>query len=51
MLGAFLKVKPIVPIEALEKEVRGKFLKKIGEEKTEANIKGIRRAFEEAKIG
>ena len=51
MLGALLKVSPIVPIETLEKEVRGKFLKKIGEEKTEANIKAIRRAFEEAKIG
>ncbi len=51
MLGALLKVKSVVPIEVLEKEVRKKFLKKIGEEKTEANIKAIRRAFKEAKIG
>lgn len=49
MLGALLKIKPIVPIEALEKEVRKKFLKKIGEEKTEANIKAIKRAFKETK--
>lgn len=51
MLGALLKVKPIVPMEALEKEVQNKFLKKIGREKTEANIKAIKRAFDEAKIG
>ncbi len=51
MLGALLRVNPIVPLEALEKEVRKKFLKKIGEEKTEANIKAIKRAFEEVKIG
>ncbi len=51
MLGALLKVSPIVPTEAVEEEVRKKFLKKIGEEKTNANIKGIRRAFEETKIG
>ncbi|MGB2706327.1 MAG: 2-oxoacid:acceptor oxidoreductase family protein [Candidatus Omnitrophota bacterium] len=51
MLGALLKVSPIVPVEGLEKEVRHKFLKKIGEQKTEANIKAIKRALEEAKIG
>ena len=51
MLGALLKASPIVPIEALEKNVRKKFLKKIGEKKTEANIKAINRAFREAKIG
>jgi pyruvate ferredoxin oxidoreductase gamma subunit len=51
MLGALLKVKPIVAVEALEKEVKNKFLKKIGEEKTEANIKAIKRAFKEVKTG
>lgn len=51
MLGALLKVNPIVSIEALEKEVQKKFLKKIGEEKTNANIKAIRRAFKETKTG
>jgi len=51
MLGALLKTSPVVPMETLEKEVRKKFLKKIGEEKTEANIKAIHRAFEEVKVG
>ncbi|MFC1576416.1 2-oxoacid:acceptor oxidoreductase family protein [Candidatus Omnitrophota bacterium] len=51
MMGALLKVRPVVPTEAVEKQVRGKFLKKIGEEKTEANVKAIRRAFEEVKVG
>jgi len=51
MLGALLKVKAIVPVEALEKEVKNKFLKKIGEEKTNANIEAIKRAYKEVKIG
>jgi len=51
MLGALLKAKPIVSVDILENKVRHKFLKKIGEEKTEANIKAIKRAFDEAKIG
>ena len=51
MLGALLKTSPIVPMEVLETSVRKKFLKKIGEEKTNANIKAIKRAFEETKIG
>ena len=51
MLGALLKVRGIVPIESIEEEVRKKFLKKIGQEKTDANIKAVRRAYEEAKIG
>jgi len=51
MIGALLKVKPIVPTESVEKEIREKFLKKIGEKKTEANITALRRAFEETKIG
>ena len=51
MLGALLKVKLIVPMEKLEEKVQKKFLKKIGPEKTEANIKAIKRAFEEVKIG
>jgi len=51
MLGAFEKVNPLVSIEALEEKVKGKFLKKIGQEKTDANIAGIKRAYEETKIG
>jgi pyruvate ferredoxin oxidoreductase gamma subunit len=51
MLGALLKVRPIVPVASLENEVRKKFLKKIGEEKTKANVDAIKRAFEETKTG
>jgi pyruvate ferredoxin oxidoreductase gamma subunit len=51
MIGALLKVNPVVPVETLEEKVRHKFLKKIGEEKTNANIKAIRRAYEEVKVG
>jgi len=50
MMGALLKAKGVVSIEALEGRVRNKFLKKIGEEKTEANIKAIRRAYEQTKV-
>ena len=51
MLGALLKVVSIVPVEKIEEQVKGKFLKKIGPEKTEANIKAIRRAYEEVTAG
>ncbi|MFH1868704.1 MAG: 2-oxoacid:acceptor oxidoreductase family protein [Candidatus Omnitrophota bacterium] len=51
MLGALIKVTPLVTLEALIGKIRDKFLKKIGEEKTNANIEGIKRAYEEAKVG
>lgn len=51
MMGALLKVNPVVPIEILENMVRHKFIKKIGQEKTDANIKAIKRAYKETKIG
>ena len=51
MLGALLKVFPIVSLEGLEKKVSAKFVKKIGQEKTQANIEAIRRAHAEVKIG
>lgn len=50
MLGALLKVAPLVEQEALYKKIKAKFLKKIGEEKTNANIAGIKRAYEEVKV-
>jgi pyruvate ferredoxin oxidoreductase gamma subunit len=40
MLGALLKVAPLVKLEALYEKIKAKFLKKIGEEKTNANIAG-----------
>lgn len=51
MLGALLKVKPLVSLEQLKKRVETKFLKKIGDKKTKANIEGIERAHKEVKIG
>jgi pyruvate ferredoxin oxidoreductase gamma subunit len=49
MLGALLQLREIVPLEALEERVREKLGAKIGEEKTEANIEGVRRAREEVR--
>lgn len=51
MLGAFLKVMPVVSIEAVQEKTKDKFLKKIGQEKTEANLKAIKRAYDEVRIG
>ena len=51
MLGALVKVVPLVKLDTLSEKVKAKFLKKIGEEKTNANIKGIKRAYQEVKIG
>jgi len=51
MLGAFLKVNNIVSIDEVSDKVRAKFIKKLGEEKTKANIEGIKRAYTELKIG
>ena len=51
MLGAFLKVNNIVSVDEVSEIVKAKFLKKIGEEKTKANIEGIKRAYGELKIG
>ena len=51
MLGALLKVNPLVSIDQLSERVKAKFLKKIGEEKTNANLEGIKRAHSEVNIG
>jgi len=51
MLGALLKIEEVVSMDALIHQVKHKFLKKIGEEKTNANIAGIKRAYEEVEIG
>lgn len=50
MLGALVKVKDIVSLDSIKKKIRHKFLKKIGEEKTNANIEGVERAYKEVKI-
>jgi len=51
MLGAFLKVNSIVSIDEVSDIVKAKFIKKLGEEKTKANIEGIKRAYAELRIG
>ncbi|MFH1791391.1 MAG: 2-oxoacid:acceptor oxidoreductase family protein [Candidatus Omnitrophota bacterium] len=51
MLGALLKIVPMVPLESIDEQIKHKFLKKIGEEKTNANLKGVKRAYEEVKVG
>jgi len=51
MLGALLKIVNVVPVEKIEEQVKHKFLKKIGPEKTEANIKAVKRAYEEVSVG
>ena len=50
MLGALLKANSLVTVEQLSERVKGKFLKKIGEQKTNANLEGIKRAYNEVKI-
>jgi len=50
MLGALLKVTPIVPMEAIEEKIKNKFLKKIGEEKTNANLEAVKRAYNEVNV-
>jgi len=51
MLGALLKTLPVVPMDMLIEQVKHKFLKKIGEEQTNANIKAIKTAFDQVKVG
>ena len=51
MLGALVKVSSLVKLEDVMDKIKDKFLKKIGEEKTNANIAGIKRAFQEVKLG
>lgn len=51
MLGALLKIVPAVTIDQLLEQIKGKFLKKLGEEQTNSNIKTVKRAFDEVKVG
>ena len=46
MLGALIKVTGVIDMEHLVKKVRDMFLRKIGSERTQANIDSIREAFE-----
>lgn len=49
MLGAMIKVTGLIDMKHLAKKVEGMFLKKIGAEKTQANIDAIKKAHDEVK--
>ena len=49
MLGAFAKVANIIGIDDIKNSINKKFLKKLGEEKTNATIKGVELAYEAVK--
>lgn len=49
MLGAFVKITKIIPIDSVKKCIKDKFLSKIGQEKTDLTIKGVELASEEIK--
>ena len=46
MLGAMVKAKPIIELEAITDCIKRKFLKKLGEEKTNMTIEGVKRAYD-----
>jgi pyruvate ferredoxin oxidoreductase gamma subunit len=49
MLGAMIKVAGVIDMKYLARKVEGMFLRKIGAEKTQANIDAIKKAYEEVK--
>lgn len=50
ILGALVKVTNLIKLEDLEEKIKEKFLKKIGEKKTQGNIDSVRRAYNEVQI-
>jgi len=46
MLGAFVKLTNTISLDALNNKVKDMFLKKIGEEKTNMTIEGIKKAHD-----
>lgn len=49
MLGAFIKVTGAITLESTEKNITGKFLKKIGEEKTNTTIESLKQGYHNVK--
>ena len=47
ILGAMIKAAPVIKIESVENKIKQKFLKKLGEEKTQATVNAIRRSYDE----
>lgn len=51
ILGALVKATGLIKLEDLEEKIKEKFLKKIGEKKTQGNIESVRRAYNEVQEG
>lgn len=51
ILGALIKITGLIKLEDLEDKIKEKFLKKIGEKKTQGNIDSVKRAYNEVKEG
>ena len=49
MLGALIKLTGVIDMKYLVKKIEDMFLKKIGSEKTNANINAIKMAHDEVK--
>lgn len=49
ILGAMIKASPVISLESVEGKIRQKFLKKLGEEKTNATINAIKRSYNEVR--
>jgi pyruvate ferredoxin oxidoreductase gamma subunit len=49
MLGAMIKATGAISLDSVSNKTKQKFLKKIGEEKTQATIDAIKRAHDEVK--
>jgi pyruvate ferredoxin oxidoreductase gamma subunit len=51
IIGALIKATEVIPKAGLEDVIKGKFLKKLGEEKTAATVAQVDRAYAEAIAG
>ncbi len=49
MIGALIKATNCISIEAIEESIRHKFIKKLGEQKTQATVDSVRRAYNEVR--
>ena len=49
MLGALIKLSPFIKIDAIKNCIKSKFQKKLGEEKTNATIRGVDLAYAQVK--
>lgn len=50
LTGAIIALTDLVSVDSVNKRIRGKFLKKIGKDLTEKNIKALKKGFDELKF-